>query len=71
MRSATSTRPPISKVPGPGRLTVTFTPEDGSEPIEHVVFDYPGSGVAQVQYNLDDSIRGFAPSPPPLRSITV
>ncbi|MBS5400354.1 NADP-dependent isocitrate dehydrogenase [Bifidobacterium pullorum subsp. gallinarum] len=48
------------KVPGPGRLTVTFTPEDGSEPIEHVVFNYPGSGVAQVQYNLDDSIRGFA-----------
>ena len=48
------------KVPGPGRLTITFTPEDGSEPIEHVVFDYPGSGVAQVQYNLDDSIRGFA-----------
>ena len=48
------------KVPGPGRLTVTFTPEDGAEPIEHVVFDYPGSGVAQVQYNLDDSIRGFA-----------
>ena len=48
------------KVPGPGRLTVTFPPEDGSEPIEHVVFDYPGSGVAQVQYNLDDSIRGFA-----------
>lgn len=48
------------KVPGPGRLTVTFTPEDGSEPIEHVVFDYPGSGVAQVQYNLDDSIHGFA-----------
>lgn len=48
------------KVPAPGRLTVTFTPQDGSEPIEHVVFDYPGSGVAQVQYNLDDSIRGFA-----------
>ena len=47
-------------VNGPGRLTVTFTPEDGSEPIEHVVFDYPGSGVAQVQYNLDESIRGFA-----------
>lgn len=48
------------KVPGAGQLTVTFTPEDGSEPIEHVVFNYPGSGVAQVQYNLDDSIRGFA-----------
>ncbi|WEV58255.1 NADP-dependent isocitrate dehydrogenase [Bifidobacterium sp. ESL0728] len=48
------------KVGKPGRLTVTFTPEDGSEPIEHVVYDYPGAGVAQVQYNLDDSIRGFA-----------
>jgi isocitrate dehydrogenase len=48
------------KVDRPGRLTVSFTPEDGSEPIEHIVFDYPGSGVAQVQYNLDDSIRGFA-----------
>ena len=48
------------KVPGAGRLTVTFTPADGSEPIEHVVYDYPGGGVAQVQYNLNDSIRGFA-----------
>lgn len=48
------------KVPGPGSLTVTFTPQDGSAPIEHLVFDYPGSGIAQVQYNLDDSIRGFA-----------
>ncbi|MCI1901431.1 MAG: NADP-dependent isocitrate dehydrogenase [Bifidobacteriaceae bacterium] len=47
-------------VPGKGRLTVTFTPEDGSEPIEHVVYDYPGSGVAQVQYNLDNSIIDFA-----------
>lgn len=47
-------------VPGRGRLTVTFTPEDGSAPIEHVVYDYPGAGVAQVQYNLDESIRGFA-----------
>ncbi len=48
------------RVDRPGRLTVTFTPSDGSEPTEHVVFDYPGSGVAQVQYNLDESIRGFA-----------
>lgn len=47
-------------VPGPGTLTVTFTPEDGSDPIEHVVYDYPGEGVAQVQYNLDQSIRDFA-----------
>ena len=49
------------KVPGAGRLTVTFTPEDGSEPIEHVVDDYgQDGGVAQVQYNVNDSIRGFA-----------
>ena len=46
---------------GAGRLTVTFTPEDGSEPIEHVVYDYgQDGGVAQVQYNVNDSIRGFA-----------
>ena len=44
----------------PGRLTVTFTPDDGGEPVEYRVFDYPGGGVAQVQYNLDESIRGFA-----------
>ena len=28
------------KVPGAGQLTITFTPEDGSEPIEHVVANY-------------------------------
>ncbi|MDR0950532.1 MAG: NADP-dependent isocitrate dehydrogenase [Candidatus Ancillula sp.] len=44
----------------PGTLTVTFTPEDGSKPIEHTVFQYPDGGVAQVQYNLDQSIRDFA-----------
>jgi isocitrate dehydrogenase len=48
------------KVPGPGTLTVTFTPADGSEPIEHQVFEYPGGGVAMTMYNLDDSIRDFA-----------
>lgn len=49
------------KVSGAGTLTVTFTPEDGSEPIEHVVYNYGADGgVAQVQYNVNDSIRGFA-----------
>lgn len=49
------------KVPGAGTLTVTFTPEDGSEPIEHVVYKYAeDGGVAQVQYNVNDSIKGFA-----------
>ncbi len=49
------------KVPGAGQLTVTFTPDDGSEPIQHVVNNYgEDGGVAQVQYNVNDSIRGFA-----------
>ncbi|MEG3620267.1 NADP-dependent isocitrate dehydrogenase [Magnetovibrio sp. PR-2] len=46
----------------PGTLTMKFVPEDGSEPIEHTVFDFPGGGVAMSMYNLDDSIRGFARS---------
>ena len=48
------------KVPGPGKLTVTFTPADGSKPMEFNVFDFPGGGVAMAMYNLDDSIRDFA-----------
>src|SRR5579862_4429306 len=47
------------RIPGPGKLTVVFTGEDG-ERIEHEVFDFPGSGVALTMYNLDDSIRDFA-----------
>ncbi|GAB3152414.1 NADP-dependent isocitrate dehydrogenase [Microbispora hainanensis] len=48
------------KVPGEGTLTLTFTPKDGSEPIELNVFDFPGAGVALAMYNLDESIRDFA-----------
>ena len=48
------------KVPGPGKLTVTFTPTDGSKPMEFNVFDFPSSGVAMAMYKLDDSIRDFA-----------
>jgi len=48
------------KVPGAGTLTVTFTPEDGSAPMEFEVFKFPGSGVAMTMYNLDESIRDFA-----------
>ncbi len=50
------------KVPGPGKLTMTFTPEDGSESQEYEVFDFPSAGVAMGMYNLDDSIRDFARS---------
>jgi isocitrate dehydrogenase len=49
------------KVPGPGTLTVTFTPEDGSEPIEFQVAQYPeGGGVALSMYNFRKSIEDFA-----------
>ncbi|GGS81820.1 isocitrate dehydrogenase [NADP] [Planobispora rosea] len=48
------------KVPGEGTLTLTFTPKDGSEPIELDVYDFPGGGVAMAMYNLDESIRDFA-----------
>jgi len=48
------------KVPGPGTLTLTYTPADGSEPMEFEVYDFPGGGVALGMYNLDDSIRDFA-----------
>ena len=48
------------KVPGPGTLTMTFTPADGSEPMEFQIFEFPESGVAMGMYNLDDSIRDFA-----------
>lgn len=47
-------------VPGKGKLTMTFVPEDGSAPIEREVFDFPSSGVALGMYNLDESIRDFA-----------
>jgi len=47
-------------VPGEGSLTLTFTPKDGSEPIELDVYDFPGGGIALAMYNLDDSIRDFA-----------
>jgi isocitrate dehydrogenase len=48
------------RVPGKGKLTISFVPEDGGAPIEHEVFDFPGGGVALAMYNLDDSIRDFA-----------
>ena len=46
---------------GKGKLTITFTPENGT-PETHDVFDYKGDGVAMGMYNTDESIRGFAHS---------
>jgi isocitrate dehydrogenase len=47
-------------VPGEGTLTLTYTPTNGSQPIELDVYDFPSGGVALAMYNLDDSIRDFA-----------
>ncbi|MCP9950709.1 NADP-dependent isocitrate dehydrogenase [Actinomadura madurae] len=47
-------------VPGPGKVTITYTPRDGSEPMELEIADFPGGGVAMGMYNFDDSIRDFA-----------
>ncbi|MGH6953824.1 MAG: NADP-dependent isocitrate dehydrogenase [Alphaproteobacteria bacterium] len=48
------------RVPGPGRLSLRFTPAGGGSPSEHEVFEFPGPGVALGMFNLDDSIRDFA-----------
>ena len=45
---------------GKGKLTITFTPEDGSTPTSFDVYDYTGDGVAMAMYNTDESISGFA-----------
>ena len=48
------------RVPGAGKLTIKFEPDDGGEAIEREVFQFENSGVAMAMYNLDDSIRDFA-----------
>lgn len=47
---------------GTGKLTMTFTPEDGGEMQTFEVFNFKGNGVALCMYNLDESIYGFARS---------
>src|ERR1041384_1862940 len=49
------------KVPGAGKLTISFEPSDGGEPIEHVVTTFPeDGGVAVGIYNYNRSIADFA-----------
>jgi len=45
---------------GKGKLTVTFTPEDGGPAQSFEVYNFKGDGVALTMYNTDESIRGFA-----------
>ena len=48
-------------LPGAGKVTLTYTPDDGSEPMEfHVVDMDAGGGVVMGMYNFDESIRDFA-----------
>lgn len=49
-------------VKGKGKLTITFTPEDGSDVQSYDVYDFKGDGVALAMYNTDESITGFAHS---------
>src|SRR6202045_2784491 len=49
-------------IKGKGKLTMTFTPEDGSPAQTFEVFNFKGDGVALSMYNTDESIKGFAHS---------
>ena len=46
----------------PGKFTMTFAPEDGSDPTQFEVFNFQGAGVMLAMYNTDESIYGFAHS---------
>ena len=49
------------KVPGAGTVTMTYTPEDGSEPMQFEVAKFgKDGGVTMGMYNFNDSIRDFA-----------
>ncbi len=49
------------KVPGAGTVTMTYTPEDGSEPMQFEVAKFgKDGGVTMGLYNFNDSIRDFA-----------
>jgi hypothetical protein len=43
--------------PGPGKLQLVYTPQDGGEPTTLNVYDFNGKGVALAMYNTDDVSR--------------
>jgi len=47
---------------GRGKLTMTFTPDDGGTPKTWEVYHFKENGVAMSMYNIDSSIYGFARS---------
>lgn len=48
-------------VPGPGKLEISWTGENGKKEV-YTVHDFKGPGIAQAQYNTDESICAFAHS---------
>ena len=60
-------RATMIRIPGKGRLTLKFEGEDG-QVIEKEVFQFPDAGVSMAMYNLDGSIRDFAPRVAELRA---
>ena len=48
-----------TKIPGPGTVSLVYTPTDG-KPVEMEVFDFKGPGVAMGMHNTNKSIEGFA-----------
>ncbi len=49
------------KAPGAGTITMTYTPDNGDEPIEMEVVTLPeGGGVGMAMYNFNESIKDFA-----------
>lgn len=47
---------------GSGKLTITYTPDNGDAPQSFEVFNFKGNGVALAMYNTEESIKGFARS---------
>ena len=49
------------KIPGPGRVTMVYTPADGNAPVQSVdIFNFKGPGVTMGMHNTSESITGFA-----------
>ncbi len=49
-------------VPGKGKLSIKFVPENGDKVIEHTVYDFEGEGIALGMFNTKESIVSFAHS---------
>jgi len=49
-------------IKGKGKLTMTFTPDDGAAAQTWEVYQFQGDGVAMSMFNTDESITGFARS---------